>query len=88
MGYVCLLQGKCILFIIVVVVMLVLMVGIWLWSQKVEYCVLFVNFNDCDGGVIVVLLQQMNVFYKYLDGGMVILVFENMVYDVCLKLVL
>ncbi|MDR6582096.1 flagellar basal body M-ring protein FliF [Herbaspirillum sp. BH-1] len=79
-------QGKRILLIIAAAATLALMAGIWLWSQKVEYRVLFSNFNDRDGGAIVASLQQMNVPYKYSEGGTAILVPENMVHDARLKL--
>nr|WP_198980477.1 flagellar basal-body MS-ring/collar protein FliF [Herbaspirillum sp. ASV7] len=79
-------QGRRILLIIAAAATIALMVGIWLWSQKVEYRVLFSNFNDRDGGAIVASLQQMNVPYKYSEGGTAILVPENMVHDARLKL--
>jgi flagellar M-ring protein FliF len=63
-----------------------LMAGIWLWSAKPEYKVLFSNFSDKDGGAIVASLQQMNVPYKYSDGGTAILVPAEQVHDVRLKL--
>ncbi|MDE2431042.1 MAG: flagellar M-ring protein FliF, partial [Burkholderiales bacterium] len=65
---------------------LALMVGIWLWSQQPDYKVLFSNFNDRDGGAIVASLQQMNVPYKYSDGGSAILVPADQVHDARLKL--
>ncbi len=79
-------QGRRILLIIAAAATIAVMVGIWLWSQKVEYRVLFSNFNDRDGGAIVASLQQMNVPYKYSEGGTAILVPENMVHDARLKL--
>ncbi|KAF1047563.1 MAG: Flagellar M-ring protein [Herbaspirillum frisingense] len=79
-------QGRRVLLIIAAAATIALMAGIWLWSQKVEYRVLFSNFNDRDGGAIVASLQQMNVPYKYSDGGTAILVPENMVHDARLKL--
>jgi flagellar M-ring protein FliF len=63
-----------------------LVVGFWLWQQKPEYKVLFSNFSDRDGGAIVASLQQMNVPYKYSDGGTAILVPEDQVHDTRLKL--
>ena len=63
-----------------------IMVGIWMWSQAPDYRVLFSNFNDRDGGTIVASLQQLNVPYKYSDGGSAILVPANQVHDVRLKL--
>ena len=63
-----------------------LIAGFWLWGQKPEYRVLFSNFSDRDGGAIVASLQQMNVPYKYSDGGTAILVPEDKVHDARLKL--
>ena len=63
-----------------------LMVGAWLWSQQPDYRVLFSNFSDRDGGAIVTSLQQMNVPYKFAEGGGAILVPASQVYDARLKL--
>ena len=63
-----------------------LMVGAWLWSQQPDYRVLFSNYSDRDGGAIVTALQQMNVPYKFADGGGAILVPAAQVYDARLKL--
>lgn len=60
--------------------------GLWLWGKKPEYRVLFSNFSDRDGGAIVASLQQMNVPYKYAEGGGAILVPEDQVHDARLKL--
>ncbi|TWC65859.1 flagellar basal-body MS-ring/collar protein FliF [Herbaspirillum sp. SJZ099] len=86
LGYARSQQGRRILLIVAAAATVALMIGIWMWSQKVEYRVLFSNFNDRDGGAIVASLQQMNVPYKYSDGGSAILVPENMVHDARLKL--
>ena len=63
-----------------------LMVGAWLWSQQPDYRVLFSNYSDRDGGAIVTSLQQMNVPYKFAEGGGAILVPASQVYDARLKL--
>lgn len=62
------------------------MVGIWMWTSQPDYRVLFSNYTDRDGGAIVAALQQMNVPYKFSDGGSAILVPESMVHDARLKL--
>ncbi|HJV79609.1 flagellar basal-body MS-ring/collar protein FliF [Noviherbaspirillum sp.] len=62
------------------------MSGVWMWSQQPDYRVLFSNFSDRDGGAIVSSLQQMNVPYKFAEGGAAILVPGNQVHDVRLKL--
>jgi flagellar M-ring protein FliF len=63
-----------------------IMVGVWMWSQAPDYRVLFSNFNDRDGGAIVASLQQLNIPYKYSEGGSAILVPADQVHDVRLKL--
>lgn len=60
--------------------------GVWLWSQQPEYKVLYSNFSDRDGGAIVASLQQMNIPYKYAEGGIAILVPAANVHDARLKL--
>lgn len=62
------------------------MAGVWIWSQQPDYRVLFSNFNDRDGGAIVASLQQMNVPYKFAEGGGAILVPAGQVHDARLKL--
>lgn len=69
-----------------VAIILAVMVGVWMWGQQPDYRVLFSNFNDRDGGAIVASLQQMNVPYKYSEGGSAILVPANQVHDARLKL--
>ena len=63
-----------------------LIVAGWLWTQQPEYRVLFSNFSDRDGGAIVASLQQLNIPYKFAEGGGAILVPSNQVYDARLKL--
>ncbi len=62
------------------------MAGIWMWSQAPDYRILFSNYSDQDGGAIVASLQQLNIPYKFADGGGAILVPANQVYDARLKL--
>jgi flagellar M-ring protein FliF len=62
------------------------MAGVWMWGQQPEYRVLFSNFSDKDGGAIVAALQQMNVPYKFSEGGVAILVPAPQVHDARLKL--
>ncbi|MDR1311442.1 MAG: flagellar M-ring protein FliF [Burkholderiaceae bacterium] len=59
---------------------------VWIWSQRAEYRVLFTNYSDKDGGSIVATLEQMNVPYKFTQGGGAILVPEKMVHDLRLRL--
>ncbi|MBB3211013.1 flagellar M-ring protein FliF [Herbaspirillum sp. Sphag1AN] len=85
-GYVQSPQGRRALLMVAAAAVIALMIGIWMWSQKTEYRVLFSNFSDRDGGAIVAALQQMNVPYKYSEGGAAILVPETVVHDVRLRL--
>ncbi|WP_151636386.1 flagellar basal-body MS-ring/collar protein FliF [Noviherbaspirillum aerium] len=78
--------GRNVLLMVGVAAVLAVMTGVWLWSQQPQYRVLFSNFSDRDGGAIVASLQQMNVPYKYSDGGTAIMVPESQVHDVRLKL--
>lgn len=63
-----------------------LLVGTWMWSKNIEYSVLFSNISDRDGGQIVASLQQMNVPYKFSEGGGAILVPATQVHDTRLRL--
>jgi flagellar M-ring protein FliF len=60
--------------------------GGWMWSQAPDYKVLFSNVSDRDGGAIIASLQQMNIPYKFAEGGGAILVPSNEVHDARLKL--
>ncbi len=63
-----------------------LLVGAWLWSQTPDYRVLYSNISDKDGGTIINALQQMNVPYKFAEGGDTILVAGNQVHETRLRL--
>lgn len=63
-----------------------LAVGAWTWSQSPDYRVLFSNVNDRDGGAIIASLTQMNVPYKFADGGGAILVPATQVHEARLRL--
>ena len=79
-------NGKKLLAAIGAAAVMAVMAGLWMWSQKPDYKVLFSNFTDKDGGAIVASLQQLNVPYKFADGGVAILVPAEQVHDVRLKL--
>lgn len=51
-----------------------------------EYRVLFANVGEKDGGAIIEKLAQMNVPYRFSEGGGTIMVPANQVYDLRLKL--
>ena len=61
-------------------------VAAWMWGQSPDYRVLYSNLSDRDGGAIVAALNQMNVPYKFSDGGGAIMVPESQVHDARLRL--
>lgn len=63
-----------------------IVIGAWLWSQTPEYRVLFANMNDRDGGATIAALNQMNVPYRFAEGGGAILVPADKVHDTRLRL--
>ncbi|QEA12571.1 flagellar basal-body MS-ring/collar protein FliF [Comamonas flocculans] len=56
------------------------------FAARPDYRVLFANLSDKDGGAIVAQLAQMNVPYKYTEGGGAIMVPADRVHDVRLRL--
>ena len=78
--------GRNLFLILGMAVVVAVMTAVWMWSQQPDYRVLFSNFSDRDGGAIVASLQQMNVPYKFAEGGGAIMVPANQVYDARLKL--
>jgi flagellar M-ring protein FliF len=57
-----------------------------LWSRAPDYKVLYTNVSDRDGGAIIASLQQMNVPYKFAEGGGAILIAGDKVAETRLKL--
>ncbi|MGJ7507277.1 flagellar basal-body MS-ring/collar protein FliF [Variovorax sp. GT1P44] len=57
-----------------------------LYNRGPDYKVLYTNVSDRDGGAIIASLQQMNVPYKFADGGGAILIAADKVPEVRLKL--
>lgn len=55
-------------------------------GRQTDYKVLYTNLADKDGGVIVAQLSQMNVPYKYTEGGGAIMVPADKVHDTRLRL--
>ncbi len=62
------------------------MTVVWLWSQQPDYRVLFSNYSDKDGGAVVAALEQMNIPFKFSEGGSAIMVPSNHVHEARLKL--
>lgn len=60
--------------------------GAWIWGQTPDYRVLYSNLSDRDGGAIIESLQQMNIPYKFAEGGGALLVASDRVHEARLKL--
>lgn len=69
-----------------VAALIAVLVGVVLWGRAPDYKLLYANLTDRDGGAVVQALQQMNVPYKFSDGGGVIYVPGDKVHDVRLRL--
>ena len=63
-----------------------IVVALILWAKTPNYSVLFSNVSSQDGGAIVTQLTQMNVPYRFADNGSAILVPDDKVYDLRLRL--
>ena len=61
-------------------------VALWLWSRTPDYGVLYSNLSDRDGGAIIASLQQMNIPYKFAEGGGALMVAANKVPEARLRL--
>jgi flagellar M-ring protein FliF len=57
-----------------------------LWTRAPDYGVLYSNLSDRDGGAIIASLQQMNIPYKFTEGGGALLVAANKVPEARLRL--
>ena len=69
----------------VALLVLVVLVGL-VMGRQTDYRTLYASLTDKDGGAIVAQLSQMNVPYKYSEGGGAILVPAERVHDVRLRL--
>jgi flagellar M-ring protein FliF len=63
-----------------------LLAGGWMWGQTPDYRILYANLSGRDGGEIISSLQQMNIPYKFAEGGGALLVPANQVHEVRLRL--
>ncbi|HJW02103.1 MAG TPA: flagellar basal-body MS-ring/collar protein FliF [Azospira sp.] len=63
-----------------------LIIGTFLWTRQPDYKVLFSNLSERDGGAIITALEQLNVPYKFTEGGGAILVPGEKVHEVRLRL--
>jgi len=57
-----------------------------LWTRAPDYGVLYSNLSDRDGGAIIASLQQMNIPYKFTEGGGALLVAADKVPEARLRL--
>lgn len=80
-----LLGGKFLLAIGIAAV-IAFMTVVWLWSQQPDYRVLFSSYSDKDGGAVVAALEQMNIPFKFSEGGSAIMVPSDHVHEARLKL--
>lgn len=69
-----------------VAALLAIIAGMWMWGQTPDYRVLYSNLSDRDGGAIIESLQQMNIPYKFAEGGGALSVPANLVHEARLKL--
>lgn len=68
------------------VLLAVVAIAALVMGRSADWRVLFSNLSDKDGGAIVAQLAQMNVPYKYTEGGGAIMVPADKVHDVRLRL--
>lgn len=66
--------------------LIAIFIAMMFWGREGDYRVLYANLSDKDGGAILAQLQQMQVPYKFTEGGSAILVPADKVHDVRLKL--
>ena len=78
--------GRNLLLMLGAAIVIAVMAGVFMWSQQPDYRVLFSNYSDRDGGAIVTQLQQMNVPYRFAEGGGAILVPAGQVHDARLRI--
>lgn len=63
-----------------------MVVGVLLWNRQPEYGVLFSNLDERDGGQVIATLQQQNVPYRMSPNGLSILVPQEQVHELRLRL--
>ncbi|MDD2913816.1 MAG: flagellar basal-body MS-ring/collar protein FliF [Gallionella sp.] len=63
-----------------------LIAGVWMWGQTPDYRLLYSNLSDRDGGAIIESLQQLNIPYKFAEGGGALMVASDKVHEARLKL--
>ena len=79
-------SGQKIALMVALAAVVAIIVGSLLYSSQPTYKVLFSNLSEKDGGAIISSLEQMNVPYKFSEGGGAILVQSNKVHEARLRL--
>jgi len=69
-----------------VAALIALLAGSWMWGQTPDYRVLYSNLSDRDGGAIIESLQQLNIPYKFTEGGGALMIPGSQVHETRLKL--
>lgn len=72
-------------FMLTLATTIAVLVAGYMWSQTPDYRVLYGNLSDRDGGAVIAAIQQMNIPYKFVDGG-ALSVPANQVHEVRLRL--
>jgi flagellar M-ring protein FliF len=72
--------------IVALAMIVALLIGSALFAQQPNYKVLFSNLSERDGGSIIAALDQMNVPYKFSEGGGAIMVPGERVHELRLRL--
>lgn len=72
--------------LVAIAAMIALVLGMWTWGKTPDYRVLYGNLSDRDGGAIIESLQQMNIPYKFAEGGGALLVPADQVHEVRLRM--
>ncbi len=58
----------------------------WTWTRTPTFAVLFTNISERDGGNIIAALQQMNVPFKFTESGGALLVPQQQVHELRMRL--
>lgn len=66
--------------------LIALLAGSWMWGQTPDYRVLYSNLSNRDGGAIIESLQQLNIPYKFTEGGGALMIPGGQVHETRLKL--
>lgn len=74
------------IFIISAAAAISIVIALVFWTKTPDYRVLYSNINDQDGGAVVAQLTQMNVPYRFDEHRGAIMVPDDQVYDLRLKL--